>query len=293
MLALRVMLLGAMATWVLAGGPALANGAPPPSADTKAAPINNLTGVTMTAPKSSPSVRTASEFVRYRLPESPLTGQYPRYAEPVCVRVQGLPMPFNAYIAQRIVKLAAKLDKPLAKAANCVLNVQVIFTAEPQKLLSNIARKRAPLLGYPYRSQFKCLATFSRPVQSWYVTYTRGTTGGGSFDLAHGARSDIDPRDAQFGGGTGLGGFGPHGRAGSRLGADMSSDIAFSLILGDATTVAYGKIGPPADYIAVLALARWPDLEHFNAVIPTILNPMAEACLEAPPEAVTPPTSSC
>ena len=69
--------------------------------------------------------------------------------------------------------------------------------------------------------------------------------------------------------------------------AELSSDIAFALIIGDRNQVSNAKIGPVADYIAFLALARWQGLDHCSASVPTILNLMADACQEDPPESVT------
>ena len=80
----------------------------------------------------------------------------------------------------------------------------------------------------------------------------------------------------------------PMGRAGSRLGNDMSSELVHSLILADANKVAGEKIDAVADYIAVLALSRWQGLERCSGLA-TILNLMADDCdPEDRPEAATP-----
>jgi hypothetical protein len=274
----------ATAAAVLAAGAARAQDAAPSPATP-----SSVSGITVVGKKPNPTVSAASEFVRQRMPESPMTGQYPRFAVPVCAYVQGLPPKFDAFIEARILKLAAEVHAPVNKnKLTCVPNVQVIFTPYPEKMLFNIGRKREMLLGYHYRSQYQRLTTWSRPIQSYYVTRTRDTKGRSSFDVVNTAGATLDPHDAQFGGAVALGGDGPHGYAGSRLGADLSSDIAFALILGDSKKVADAKIGEVADYIAMLALAPWRNLERCNAVIPTILNLMADACLEEPPETVTP-----
>ena len=57
----------------------------------------------------------------------------------------------------------------------------------------------------------------------------------------------------------------------------MSPEVVHSLILADSNKVAGEKIDPIADYVAVLALAKWRGLEYCNAV-PTILNLMADDC---------------
>ncbi|HLZ74188.1 hypothetical protein [Phenylobacterium sp.] len=270
----------------------LAAGAPgakasAPATDPKATAAN-LAGVTVVAKKPPPVISNASEFVRQRMPESPSTGQYARFREPICVAVQGMPDSFNSFIRERIIKLAREVNAPVSTFWACTPNVQVIFTDQPQRLLTNIGRKREEVLGFHYQAQFKKLTTFDRPIQSWYVTRTRDPRGRNYLDFAHaGLQGDIAPRTAMFGGGSVLGGDSLHGTAGSRLGAELSSDIAFALIIGDRNKVSNAKIGPVADYIAFLALARWQGLERCNSVILTILNLMADACQEDPPETVT------
>ena len=61
--------------------------------------------------------------------------------------------------------------------------------------------------------------------------------------------------------------------------------MVHSLIIADANKVAGEKIEVVADYVAVLALAKWQGLEKCNAV-PTILNLMADDCADRP-ETVT------
>jgi hypothetical protein len=79
----------------------------------------------------------------------------------------------------------------------------------------------------------------------------------------------------------------PRGLAGTRLSNGMSSEIVHTLILADANKVAGEKIDAVADYIAVLALARWQGLERCNAKVSTILNLMAQDCGDDPPTAAT------
>ena len=78
------------------------------------------------------------------------------------------------------------------------------------------------------------------------------------------------------------------GKAGSRLGNDMSTELVHSLILADANRVSGEKIGAVGDYIAVLALSRWTSVDRCSGVA-TILNLMADGCeAEDKPEAATP-----
>jgi hypothetical protein len=249
----------------------------PPAAEPPA-PSSTVSGVTVTAPeKPNPLVNPESQFVRSHLPEGQ-SDQYPRFRDDICVKVIGLPPEFDAFVARRIVDLANQVHAPVASAANCVANVHVIFTPSPQAQLDDIAKRRDILIGFHFPSQFKKLTMVNRPVQAWYVTRTRDTTGNSRLELSNSCPSNlIIP--------SGPCGDKPMGRAGSRLGNDMSAEVVHSLILADANKVAGEKIDAVADYIAVLALAKWQGLERCNA-IPTILNLMADGCAD-PPEAVT------
>ena len=185
--------------------------------------------------------------------------------------MQGLPPEYADFIARRIVAVATQVHAPVAPAAGCKPNIHVVFETEPQKLLNDMARRKDILLGFYWNaSDLKRLAAFRRPIQSWYVTRTRSDSGESRLEI-HDPADHINPRV---------------GRAGSRLSNGMSTEVVHSLIIADANKVAGEKIDAVADYIAVLALAKWRGLERCNA-IPTILNLMAEGCAEDPPQAAT------
>jgi hypothetical protein len=268
-------LAGAAALALLAAGSASATQSGPPE---KSAPPADLSGVTVTPEaKPNPLNDPARAFVREHLPESPFSEQYPRFHDPVCVKVQGLPEEFNSFIAKRIIAVAEQVRAPIAKAANCTPNVHVIFSSNPQAQLTDIAKRRDILIGYQFAPQLKRMAKFTHPIEARYVTRSVGDNGVSALDVFDPDRYD-----------PAAGKIPPNGRAGSRLGNGMSAEIVHSLILADATKVADEKIGAVADYVAVLALARWQGLERCNA-IPTILNLMAADCDKASaPEAATP-----
>ena len=264
---------------LLAAGPAFATGGEPASAAKAAAP-SNLSGVTVTAPdKPNPAVNPANQFVREHLPET-LSEQYPRFRDAICVKVVGLPPEFSAFVAKRVTEVAAQVHAPLAKDPACVPNVNVVFTPNPQKQLDDIAKRKDILIGFHFTSQFKTITTVNRPIQAWYVTRTRDTTGNSWLEIANPCPANVGTTY------SGPCGERPVGRAGSRLGNDMSAEVVHSLILADANKVAGEKIDAVADYIAVLALAKWTELGRCNR-IPTILNLMADECPDAP-EAATP-----
>jgi hypothetical protein len=237
------------------------------------APSSTVSGVTVTAPeKPDALVDKTTQFVRQRLPTSRFE-QYARFRDPVCVKVVGLPAEFDAFVARRVVEVAKKVSAPVADAATCKPNVNVIFSSQPQAQLSDIAKHRDVLFGFVFKAEMKQVSTFKLPIQSWYLTRSVGTDGNGILEL-----EDTAPCVSS--------GFVPtcdikapplKGRAGSRLGNDMSSELVHSLIIADANKVAGEKIDAVADYIAVLALSRWQKLERCSG-LPTILNLMAEGC---------------
>ena len=264
----------------VAGSALLAGPASATQSEPTAKSASTVSGVTVTpATKPDPLVDPASQFVRLHLPQA-ISDQYLRFRDAVCVRVIGLPAEFDAFVAKRIVEVAQEVKAPLAKPADCLPNVNVIFTPKPQAQLDDIAQRRDILIGFHFPSQTKKLTTVNRPIQAWYVTRTRDTTGNSWIEVDNPCpwmNDATNPCNER-----------PHGRAGSRLGNDMSAEVVHSLILADSTKVAGEKIDAIADYIAVLALAKWQGLEHCNTSIPTILNLMADGCdAEARPQAVT------
>lgn len=195
----RLSLTGFTIAALLAAGGARAEtqGEPPPTATPSAA--NTVSGVTVTAAqKPDPLVDKTTEFVRQRLPTSRFE-QYARYHDPVCVRVVGLPPQFDAFVARRVVEIAKQVKAPVDPVANCTPNVNVLFSPKPQAQLDDIARRRDILFGFHFQAETKKLATFSRPVQAWYVTRTTDTTGNKVLELAefdglhhlHAARSAL------------------------------------------------------------------------------------------------------
>jgi hypothetical protein len=250
----------------------------PPAASAPANPSATVSGVTVTAPeRPDPLVDKTTQFVRQRLPTSRFE-QYARFRDPICVKVIGLPAEFDAFVAKRVTDIARQVDAPVAAAANCTPNVNVLFSAQPQAQLDDISKRRDILFGFHWVAQTKQLSTFNRPVQSWYLTRTVGTGGDSALELNQGSTftDGLVSLDAR-----------PVGRAGSRLGEDMSSELVHSLIIADANKVAGEKIDAVADYVAVLALSRWQKLETCSG-LPTILNLMADGCDASDrPEAAT------
>jgi hypothetical protein len=273
----RIRELAALSTLAfLAALPASATASEPPA---KPEAPNTVTGVTVTPEKKDPVVDPASQFVRGHIPEN-RGGQLARFRDKVCVRVVGLPASYDVFIARQVVKIAAQVHAPVDRARGCTPNVNVIFSPDPQAQLDDIAKRRDILFGFHWAAKTKSLATFDRPIQSWYLTRSVGTDGQDILELNHGATfMDVGPGAPPDSIGGSI-----KGRPGSRLGTDQSSELVHSLVLVDAGKVANLKAGAVADYIAVLALSRWEGLTRCNAIA-TILNLLADDCADAPESA--------
>jgi hypothetical protein len=280
----RTLILASLAAALIGAGVAAAKQTEPGPA-AKAATAPTISGVTVDAPhKNNPLVDPTTQFVRQRVPMSRFE-QYARFRDPICVKVIGLPAEYDAFVTKRIVDVARQVKAPVAGAVTCAPNINVIFSQTPQAQLTDIAKRRDILFGYVLPTDMKRVTAFSRPIQSWYLARSVGTHGDSQLEINTGAdcisshapnQPPCDIKSPVI------------GRAGSRLGSDISAELVHSLILADTDKVSGQKIDAVADYIAVLALSQWGHLELCSG-LPTILNLMADGCdAENRPEAATP-----
>lgn len=163
----------------------------------KTAPAGMVSGVTVTGEKRDPLVDKTTQFVRNHLPES-RSGQIARFRDEICVSVVGLPAAYDTFIAKRIISLANEVHAPVSHAANCAPNVHVIFSPQPQAQMADIAKRRESLLGAHFAAQLRRISVVSGPVQSWYLTGVRDTTG--ERHLEGNSQANVDVNDLVHGG---------------------------------------------------------------------------------------------
>lgn len=283
-----ILILGAAA---LAMGRAVALSAsavPPDGAASNGQPLEEVTVVGKT---DLPTLkREIHQFVRSHAEPNGLIGQIGRWHEPVCPIVSGLRDPFNAFVAHRITDVAREAGVPDHPAhGHCDVNVEVVFTAEPQKLLDRIASRWRPLLGFYRRADLKGLTTFNHPIQAWYMTGTRSH----ALPPENVASLGADVAQMLFAQGlhvdnalnAELGDWGPAGNAGSRLGRELSSEFIHALVIVDNNAIAKNSLQSIADYVALLALTRLSTLDQCSE-LPSIINLFAANCA-APPSTIT------
>ncbi len=203
-------------------------------------------------------------------------GQLTRWTTGVCPDTIGLPAAYDAYISNRIVAVAAKVGAPVDKAKPCAPNIEVIFTADPQRLLDSLLKKQPASLGYHTAAQAERMAKVTRPIQAWYVTAIRGDSGQEAIDGDPGAMAPS------------LSGAMPHGRAGSLLGSRISSRFFRVLIVADSRQTSDHAVGQIGDYITVLALSQAAPSQTCGD-LPSILDLLVPGCRETEkPPTLTP-----
>jgi len=174
----------------------------------------------------------------------------------------------NAYVTARVRAVASLVRAPLNDKQNCKANIAIYFTTEPQKLLDDVAAHFDLLLGFHYPHQTKKLATFSRPIQVWYVTGSHGYKGADAIDSIWGqpAQASVPSRLTTGG---------------------LSSVVMFSLIIIDTKAVVGQEVDAISDYIAMIALTQVQSLDACGA-LPTIIDLLSADCGSRPrPDRIT------
>jgi hypothetical protein len=270
-------------------GLAFAESAPTPN--TAGITALEIPTVTVTAPKPPDPEQLAGDsvpkFIAAHARPTQITGQLARWREGVCPVTSGLTPGFNAFVSARIEAVAAIVGAPHGGTRNCKHNIQIIFTTEPEKLIDAVSRKRgSALLGYHYSHDAQKIATFSHPIQGWYVTATQNDSGDFAIDDAAPIQQQATAMSnvAQYALESGTT---PGGRLGTRLATGLSSLLVHVLVVADARKVNGYTIGSVSDYLAMLVLSQTqsPDM---CGPLPSILDLMASHCdAQEKPEAVT------
>jgi hypothetical protein len=246
--------------------------------------------VTVTAPRlptpEEVSGNAVPNFVASHTTRSAVIGQLTRWRNGICPVTRGLDPPMNDFITARIRAVATAVGAPVDAAANCKYNITVLITLEPQKVLEAVLKQDSRLLGFHYPHQDQALASFTHPVQGWYVTATRNWKGVQTLDEAN-------PLGIYGDGATAAGNNVMHagkvaaGMPGSRLDDYRSSQVVAATLLVDARQIAGMTVGALSDYLAVLALTQARTAQGCSQ-LPSIMDLLAPGCTgEHRPDQVT------
>jgi hypothetical protein len=260
------------------------------------APVAPVAPVTVTGKAEAPRKvieQQSSDFVQHLAGiGNPEIDQVTRWHDAVCVLALGLAPQQAALLKARIEGVSRDVGLPAAwaKGNGCHPNVEIVFTHRPQALMDAVAAKRENLLGYYHFIERKKLKTVSRPIQSWYVTATRG----GGADIAglafanmsnssrglpvQGDTEVVDDPENQD----------PAGCL-SRFTACFKSALKNVLIVADSNALDGKSLGLVADYMVMLALSKPRLLDGCNA-LPSVIDRFAPSVcpVSNPPDGLTP-----
>ena len=283
--ALRAVVAGAAclaATGAMAeGGPASTSAsASPAGASTVVAPV------TVRPPSQATIEKQSYAFVRNRVTAgNPEVGQISRWFDPVCVEVVGLPLQEEAdAIKHRIESVAQAVGAP-KPARNCSANVEIVFSAEPQKVMDMVADRRDWLLGYYHAHMAGTLKRVTHPIQSWYVTATLGSGTGATVLAMNGLRNFAQPRAMVIDDPDRMGAA---GCAASHFTSCLQSEFYNVFIVADSKALEGKDLGLVADYMTMLALSEPRSLDQctgFASVLDLFADP---DCGHAPADGLTP-----
>jgi hypothetical protein len=246
--------------------------------------------------------RVAIQFVKAHGAVSPVIHQIGRWQVKVCPRVTGLQPAANAFVSRRVTEVARSVGAPSEIGKGCAVNVEVVFTAQPQLLLSHIAKAYPALLG---SSRLPGDTTSHRAIQAWYTTGTRLTTGwtppappmgGSGGGIAIGAQAvgpnlmmelqgSVDastPAGSVAGDGARVdpadgGGFAGFGNAASYFTKGFTSEFLHVFLVVDTSRIAAESLASISDYVSMLALTRMDFLDGCSD-LPSIIDLLSSGC---------------
>jgi hypothetical protein len=286
---------------ILAASAALATQEPPKVAMKPALPVNAaptvVAPVIVEAVKPAELKRQTYNFVQTFSAATERLNQVARWAQPLCVTVQGLPLSANAEVKARVEEVATAL-KVLVKGAGCRPNLQIVFTDGPQAFMDQVADEHERLLGYWHHRDRDKLKTVTRPVQAWYVTGTGGDGGdvvGPAFESMMKDSPATRPRIGTFGnmphgfqyddeetywyGSTGCGDK-------AAFTACLTSEFQSVLVVVDTERMQDYGPGLISDYVVMLSLAQPKSLDGCN-VLPSVLDLFSQGCANFGMEGLT------
>jgi hypothetical protein len=226
--------------------------------------------------------RVAIQFVKLRGAVSTATDQIGRWRMDVCPQVTGLTPVAGAFVSRRVKAVARSAGAPTGQVGKrCEVNVEIVFTPEPQPLLKHIAKAYPMLLG---SSQSAGDTTFRHAIQSWHLTGAKAEVGlkvspfmeywlGAGQDAVNGPPlpdgAGVDPAYVKA--------FAAGDSGGSHLSTALSSELVHVLVIVDARKVAGDSLRSIADYIAMLALTRMGSLDACSEP-PSIIDLLSSSC---------------
>jgi hypothetical protein len=192
----------------------------------------------------------------------------------ICPLTEGLTPEYNAFVTERLRALATYVGAPVQSEPQCKINVQILFTNNPQEKMDAVIKWATVYFRNRYTGGMRDLIAFKsdHAIQGWYMT-----TSGGSIVLTTDValvRLNVLPVwpviTQNYIGSTALG---------TRLGggSGSGSGIGIVVLVVDTTKISGYPIGAIADYLAMLTLSVAQSPDHCDP-LPSILDLMSSSC---------------
>ena len=225
--------------------------------------------------------RAAMQFVESHAAASSIIHQMGRWRAAICPQVTGLAPAAGTYVSNHVEEVARSVGAPAPRVGKkCTVNVEIVFTPEPQKLLDHVAKVYPVMLG---SSRSAGDTAFSRAIQAWYLTGTRAAEGlhlpadqsdavlfMALFDPSQLGRTE-NP-DPPYGSGSP-----PSGMTGSYFTKGLVSDLLHVFVIVDTGKVAGDPLRSISDYVAMLTLTRMSSLDGCST-LPSIIDLLSSGC---------------
>jgi len=253
------------------------------------APAPSVSGVTVqAAPKPQVIQRQAQSFVQAYASPTAALDQIARWRAAVCVQVMGLPKDLAVRVSGRIEQVARAVDLSVGRPG-CAPDIEILFAADPQKVMDAVAERREALLGYYHRHEAAKLKVVSRPIQAWYVTATEGggnaagavfNQGNAIIPIPHKTEVVDDPDNPS-----------PSGCSDNpRFTSCRRGVFRNVLAVVDVKALEGRDLGLVTDYLVMLTLSQPRSLDGCNALasVLDVLAPGRCPGRETPPDGLTP-----
>lgn len=213
--------------------------------------------------------RRVYDFVSGITERGYLTESLARWNKPICPLVAGIPSSQGEFILHQVSKAAKAAGARLA-GRTCKPNFHVVLTYDPDELM-RLWRKRAPrLFGMASPTAVRKVMGKAKPVRVWYNAWEKcaeseqggPVNAGGSAMDAWGFMSDCKIKD-------------------TRLAFNAVVPIQSVVVIVDIDDIKDVKIGPLADYVAMVGLTK-VDFDADPGDAPTVLRLFAASADSAP-----------
>jgi hypothetical protein len=184
----------------------------------------------------------------------------------VCPLVAGLDKAQGEFILRRLSQAAQAAGAPLGPE-NCKPNLFVLFTKDPQRLLTAVWHHTPTLFNYEFGSEVHRFIDTPRPVRVWYNVGTTSMDGVALVAALQLGNSSVFGR--QFNSEPPINQLPSF--LGSRLTYTVTNDILSVIVVVDSGRLSGVSIGQLADYLGVVGLAQ-TNLDRDLGQAPSILN---------------------